>query len=52
MRVPAHGIITLMARDGEFFRSSVVMADHPLAIIPEYKASFTAYGTKVSAAVR
>ena len=52
MRVPAPGIITLMARGGESFRSSVVMADHPFAIIPEDEASFTAYGTKVSAAVR
>ena len=33
--LPAPGIITFMARNEKYFRSSVVMADHPFAVIPE-----------------
>ena len=33
--LPAPGIITFVARNEKYFRSSVVMADHPFAVIPE-----------------
>jgi hypothetical protein len=46
------GIIAFMARDGECFTFSIVMADHPFAVITENQVAFMTHGTKVFAAVR